>query len=105
MAHDVTLVHMSDLLGEIVARRRVAAVLSGHVHFCTVGAFHGATAASAPGVAFGIDPTSRQRRRFTTVRGFNLIVVRDGAVAVHPFILPGPHRELARRDADVGSRC
>ncbi|MCZ8513758.1 metallophosphoesterase [Paenibacillus filicis] len=67
----------------------VIGLLSGHIHFHSIGLFHGIPSAAGTGVAFGLDPTSRGSMKFIDNCGYNLVMVKDGQMIVHPMPMPG----------------
>ena len=85
-----------DDLAEAIRGTDVIGLLSGHIHFNSIGSFHGLPCASSAGVAFNLDPTLPDTMRFLDIIGFNLVMVRDGKMIVQPVILPGEHREIFR---------
>lgn len=88
-------------LAEAIRDTDVIGLLSGHIHFSSVGTFHGVTSAALAGVAFNLDPTTATSMRFLDSIGFNLVMVRDQHMIVQPMMLPGEHREVFRWE--VGS--
>jgi len=90
-----------DDLAEVIHDTDVIGLLSGHIHFSSVGSFHGITSAALAAVAFNLDPTTPTSMRFLDNSGFNLVMVRDQHMIVQPMLLPGEHREVFRWE--VGS--
>lgn len=88
-------------LAEAIRGTDVIGLLSGHIHFSSVGSFHGVPSAALAGVAFNLDPTTPTAMRFLDSSGFNLVMVRDRQMIVQPMMLPGDHTEVFRWE--VGS--
>ncbi|MBW4438420.1 MAG: metallophosphoesterase [Pleurocapsa minor GSE-CHR-MK-17-07R] len=89
-----------DDLAEAIRDTDVIGLLSGHIHFSSVGSFHGVPSAALAGVAFNLDPTTATSMRFMDSSGFNLGMVRDHHMIVQPMMLPGEHREVFRWEVD-----
>jgi hypothetical protein len=84
-------------LGAVLARHpSVLGMLCGHVHLSGVTTFAGTLHVTVPAVAYLLDPSVQDGSRGLEGAGFNLCAVRDGALVVHPILLPGAQRELMR---------
>lgn len=70
----------------------VIGLLSGHIHCNNIGLFQGVTSAAATGVAFGIEPTSNDIMKFVDNSGYNLVLVKEGQMIVHPMAMAGYQR-------------
>jgi 3',5'-cyclic AMP phosphodiesterase CpdA len=89
----------ADLLRQVINGRAVLGVLGGHTHVSTVAHFGDTVTATAPGIAFLLDPSIAHGGRILDGAGFNLCTVREGRLLVNPVILPGEQRELLRYGA------
>ncbi|MFF2482711.1 metallophosphoesterase family protein [Paenibacillus sp. NPDC058071] len=67
----------------------VIGLLSGHIHCNNISLFHGVPSAAATGVAFGIEPTSNDSMKFVDNSGYNLVLVKEGQMIVHPMAMAG----------------
>ncbi|QJD85458.1 metallophosphoesterase family protein [Cohnella herbarum] len=81
-------------LAEAIADTDVIGLLSGHIHFNSIGLFHGIPSAAGTGVAFGLDPTSTDSMKFIDNSGYNLVLAKGGQMLVHPMAMPGENRML-----------
>jgi Icc protein len=70
----------------------VIGLLSGHIHCNNIGIFQGVPSAAATGVAFGIEPTSNDSMKFIDNSGYNLVLVKNGQMVVHPMPMAGDQR-------------
>jgi 3',5'-cyclic AMP phosphodiesterase CpdA len=83
-----------DELAAVIQGSDVIGLLAGHIHFNSLGSFHGIPSAACAGVAFNLAPTMPQSMRFIDSSGYNLIMVADGQMIVQPMTLPGPQPEV-----------
>lgn len=81
-----------DDLADAIAGSDVIGLLSGHIHFHSIGLFHGIPSAAASGVAFGLEPTSPDSMMFIDNSSYNLVLVKEGRMMVHPMAMPGKQR-------------
>ncbi|OIB01165.1 hypothetical protein AK95_27350 [Paenibacillus sp. LC231] len=79
-------------LADAIAGSDVIGLLSGHIHVNNIGLFEGIPSAAATGVAFGIEPTAAHSMKFIDNSGYNLVLVKDGRMIVHPMAMPGEQR-------------
>jgi 3',5'-cyclic-AMP phosphodiesterase len=86
-------------LGEVIAGRRVLALLSGHSHVNTVGPFAGTVALTATSTAFLLDSSIPEGGLVLDGGGFNLCTLRDGRLLVNPIVVPTVQREMHRYHA------
>ena len=84
----------ADALAEVLHGYPIHAVLSGHIHFNSVGMFNGILSAAGAGVAFTLDPTGTDGLRMLDGSGFNLVALRDGHLTVNPIMMPGEQKEV-----------
>lgn len=87
--------HLLDNPGDLAAAIEgsdVIGLLSGHIHCNNIGIFQGVPSASATGVAFGIEPTSNDVMKFIDNSGYNLVLVKNGQMVVHPMPMAGDQR-------------
>ena len=83
-----------DDLGAVIRGSDVIGILSGHIHFTSVGVFEGVPSVASAGVSFNIDPTTPRSMRFIDSSGYNLVMIREGRMIAQPLMLPGTNREL-----------
>lgn len=79
-------------LAAAIAGSDVIGMLSGHIHCNNIGLFHGVPSAAATGVAFGIEPTSNESMKFVDNSGYNLVLVKEGQMIVHPMAMAGDQK-------------
>ncbi|MBB6671668.1 metallophosphoesterase family protein [Cohnella nanjingensis] len=89
---DTHLLDNPDDLAAAIAGSDVIGLLSGHIHFNSIGLFHGIPSAAGTGVAFGLDPTSTDSMKFIDNSGYNLVLVKEGRMIVTPQAMPGDQR-------------
>jgi 3',5'-cyclic AMP phosphodiesterase CpdA len=80
-------------LADAIRGRDVIGILSGHIHFNSIGSFEGIPSIACAGVAFNLDPTTSKSMRFIDSSGYNLVMVADGRMIVQPTLLPGAQTE------------
>ncbi len=83
-----------EALSEAIEGHEVLGILSGHIHFNSLGTLNGVLSAAGTGVAFGLEATTPDGMRFLDNCGFNIIAVREGQMMVQPVVLPGPQTEI-----------
>ncbi|QAY67230.1 metallophosphoesterase [Paenibacillus protaetiae] len=88
-AMDTHLLANPEALGEVIEGTDVIGLLSGHIHFNSIGLFHGVPSAAITGVAFGLDPTDHNGMRFIDNSGYNLVLVKQGKMIATPAYIPG----------------
>ncbi|WP_284237158.1 metallophosphoesterase family protein [Paenibacillus glycanilyticus] len=89
---DSHLLENPEDLGQVIAGTDVIGLLSGHIHFNSIGLFHNIPSAAGTGVAFGLDPTSNDSMKFIDNSGYNLVLVKNGQMIVTPMAMPGENK-------------
>jgi Icc protein len=79
-------------LANVIAGTDVIGLLSGHIHFNSIGLFHSIPSAAGTGVAFGLDPTTKESMKFIDNSGYNLVLVKEGKMIVTPTAMPGENK-------------
>lgn len=95
---DGHLLQNPEELANAITGRDVIGLLSGHIHFHNIGSLNGIPSCAATGVAFGLDSTAPDSMVFLDNSGYNLVMVKDGQMAVQPRYLPGDHRMVYEYD-------
>ena len=91
----------SEDLAAAIADSDVIGLLSGHIHFHSVGMFHGITSAAASGTAFGLDLSSPDSMVFIDNSAYNLVLVKDKKMFVHPMTMAGEHKIVYEHKLDT----
>ena len=93
---DEHLLRDGHLLADVVRRHHVAAILCGHSHVSTSAVLGGALHFASPATAYLVDPGRGAVDRCYEGSGFGVCTIREGRAVVHPHVLPGAGRTLAR---------
>jgi 3',5'-cyclic-AMP phosphodiesterase len=80
-----------DALAEVIAGSDIAGVLSGHIHFNSIGVYAGALSVALAGSAFNLDPTTPTSMKMLDSSGYSLCMLRDGKLIAQPMPMPGEH--------------
>ncbi|ACT00550.1 metallophosphoesterase family protein [Paenibacillus sp. JDR-2] len=89
---DSHLLENPEALADVIAGTDVIGLLSGHIHFNSIGLFRNIPSAAGTGVAFGLDPTSKGSMKFIDNSGYNLVLVKNGQMIVTPAAMPGENK-------------
>lgn len=80
-----------DALAEVIEGSDIVGVLSGHIHFNSIGVYAGALSVALAGSAFNLDPTTPTSMKMFDSSGYSLCMVRDGKLIAQPMPMPGEH--------------
>ncbi len=80
-----------DALAEVIAGSDIVGVLSGHIHFNSIGVYAGTLSVALAGSAFNLDPTTPSSMKMFDSSGYSLCMIRDGKLIAQPMPMPGEH--------------
>ncbi|MBD1380492.1 metallophosphoesterase family protein [Metabacillus arenae] len=99
-----TLLLNREELATIIEDSDVIGILTGHIHYNSIGEFHGITSLTGAGTGFGFDPTTKDSIRVLDNSGFNFIMVKDRRMMVSPMSIPSTHKEMFRLPIEVSRK-
>lgn len=83
----------AEALADVLEGHSVHGIFAGHIHFNSIGSFHGITTAAGTGVAFELAPAG-EGMHFYDSWGFNLVQIADGITTVQPIAALSQRKEL-----------